>query len=184
MFNTNYSSVGISEIKEEEDTINHHQYLDTIHNEIEEQKQDSIYVAVGKSDTSMEALSWTLNNLTTHSTMLYLIHVFPQIKHIPHPLGVGMIAKNQISVEQVEIYMEQGRNKRRQFLHKFIQSCFLSKVKVDTILLGSDFVAKAILDLIPILQISNLVIAIHLKFLCKAGSIDSVGAKCCLFTVT
>ncbi|XP_058727789.1 U-box domain-containing protein 54-like isoform X1 [Vicia villosa] len=156
MFNNNYST---TEIEEEEDTIiNHHQYLDTIDNEIEEEQEDSIYVAVGKSDTSMEALSWTLNNLTTHSTMLYLIHVFPEIKHIPHPLGVGMIARNQVSAEQVEIYMEQERNKRRQLLHKFIQSCSLSKVKVDTILIESDFVAKAILDLIPILQISNLVI--------------------------
>ncbi|XP_058727797.1 U-box domain-containing protein 54-like isoform X2 [Vicia villosa] len=117
MFNNNYST---TEIEEEEDTIiNHHQYLDTIDNEIEEEQEDSIYVAV---------------------------------------VGVGMIARNQVSAEQVEIYMEQERNKRRQLLHKFIQSCSLSKVKVDTILIESDFVAKAILDLIPILQISNLVI--------------------------
>lgn len=90
MFNNNYGSTGISEIEEEENTINHHHHhLDTIDNEIEE--EDSIYVAVGKSDTSMEALSWTLNNLTTHSTMLYLIHVFPEIKHIPHPCNHSFI---------------------------------------------------------------------------------------------
>ncbi|CAK8564051.1 unnamed protein product [Lathyrus sativus] len=167
MFNNNSSAAGISEIEEEEDAINHHRrHLDTTDTEIEEQEQDSIYVAVGKSDTSMEALSWTLNNLTTHSTMLYLIHVFPEIKHIPHPLGVGMIARNQVSAEQVEVYMEQERNKRRQLLHKFIQSCSLSKVKVDTILIESDLVAKAILDLIPILQISNLVIGAN-KFLLR-----------------
>ncbi|CAL5199626.1 unnamed protein product [Lathyrus oleraceus] len=169
MFNNNYGSTGISEIEEEENTINHHHHhLDTIDNEIEE--EDSIYVAVGKSDTSMEALSWTLNNLTTHSTMLYLIHVFPEIKHIPHPLGVGMIARNQVSGEQVEIYMEQERNKRRQLLHKFIQSCSLSNVKVDTILIESDFIAKAILDLIPILQISNLVIGANKFHLRKSRS--------------
>ncbi|CAI8615892.1 unnamed protein product [Vicia faba] len=176
MFNNNYSTAGISEIEEEEDTINHHQYLDTIDNEIEqEEEEDSIYVAVGKSDTSMEALSWTLNNLTTHSTILYLIHVFPEIKHIPHPLGVGMIARNQVSAEQVEIYMEQERNKRRQLLRKFIQSCSLSKVKVDTILIESDFVAKAILDLIPILQISNLVIGANKFHLRKSRSKNGNG---------
>jgi hypothetical protein len=86
MFNHNYStSSGVCEITEEEvQTINHHQIDD---NEIEE--EECVYVAVGKSDTSMEALSWTLNNLISnrHSTnsMLYLIDVFPEIKHIPHP---------------------------------------------------------------------------------------------------
>ncbi|CAK8564496.1 unnamed protein product [Lathyrus sativus] len=168
MFNNNYGTTGISEIQEEQDIINHQHYLGRIDHEIEE--QDSIYVAVGKSDTSMEALSWTLNNLATHSTMLYLIHVFPEIKHIPHPLGVGMIARNQVSAEQVEIYMEQERNKRRQLLHKFIQSCSLSKVKVDTILIESDFVAKAILDLIPILHISNLVIGANKSHMRKSRS--------------
>lgn len=84
-----------------------------------------------------------------------------------YAVGVGTIARNQVSGEQVEIYMEQERNKRRQLLHKFIQSCSLSKVKVDTILIESDFIAKAILDLIPILQISNLVIGVnkvHLRY--------------------
>jgi hypothetical protein len=86
MFNHNYStSSGVCEITEEEvQTINHHQIDD---NEIEE--EECVYVAVGKSDTSMEALSWTLNNLISNhhstNTMLYLIHVFPEIKHIPHP---------------------------------------------------------------------------------------------------
>jgi hypothetical protein len=83
MFNHNYGTSGVCEITEEEvQTINHHQ----LDNEIEE--EECVYVAVGKSDTSMEALSWTLNNLITHhstNTMLYLIHVFPEIKHIPHP---------------------------------------------------------------------------------------------------
>ncbi|XP_045818571.1 U-box domain-containing protein 54 [Trifolium pratense] len=172
MFNHNYATAGMCEITEEEEevqtTINHHHQLD---NEIEE--EECVYVAVGKSDTSMEALSWTLNNLFTHhstNTMLYLIHVFPQIKHIPHPLGVGMIARNQVSAEQVEIYMDQERDKRRQLLHKFLHSCSISKVKVDTILIESDLVAKAILDLIPILQITNLVIGANKSNIRKSRS--------------
>ena len=50
-----------------------------------EGEEDSVYVAVGKSETSMEALTWTLKNLATPSTIVYLIHVFPEIKHIPNP---------------------------------------------------------------------------------------------------
>lgn len=47
--------------------------------------QDSVYVAVGKSESSMYALSWTLQHLVNPSTIIYLIHVFPEIKHIPSP---------------------------------------------------------------------------------------------------
>ncbi|KEH32699.1 putative aminoacyltransferase, E1 ubiquitin-activating enzyme [Medicago truncatula] len=140
--------------------------------EIEQAAESCVYVAVGKSNTSMEALSWTLTNLfpithSTNNTILYLIHVFPEIKHIPNPLGVGMVPRNQVSVEQVESYMEQEKDKRRQLLHKFLQSCSLSKVKVDTILIESDFVAKAILDLIPILQINNLIIGANKSHLIR-----------------
>lgn len=57
--------------------------------EIEQAAESCVYVAVGKSNTSMEALSWTLNNLfatdNSSNTILYLIHVFPEIKHIPNP---------------------------------------------------------------------------------------------------
>lgn len=98
--------------------------------------------------------------------LLYHIHI-KLFKDSIYAVGVGMIARNQVSAEQVEIYMEQERNKRRQLLQKFIQSCSLSKVKVDTILIESDFVAKAILDLIPILEISNLVMGankFHLRY--------------------
>ncbi|XP_057422059.1 U-box domain-containing protein 54-like isoform X2 [Lotus japonicus] len=136
----------------------------------EDEEQDSVYVAVGKGDTSMEALSWTLNNLATRSTVLYLIHVFPEIKHIPNPLGVGMIPRNQVSAEQVESYMAQERGKRRELLQKFLQSCSNSKVKGDTILIESDMVGKAILDLIPILHVRKLVIGANKVQLRKSRS--------------
>ncbi|XP_027333636.1 U-box domain-containing protein 35-like [Abrus precatorius] len=118
----------------------------------------------------MDALSWTLKNLVTHSTIIYLIHVFPEIKHIPNPLGIGMIPRNQVSAEQVESYIAQERGKRRELLQKFLQSCSTSKVKVDTILIESDLVSKAILDLIPVLQIRNLVIGANKFHLRKSKS--------------
>ncbi|KAK4259169.1 hypothetical protein QN277_005526 [Acacia crassicarpa] len=124
-----------------------------------EVEEECVYVGVGKSETSMKALSWTLKHLiTSPSTMVYLIHVFPEIKHIPNPLGIGMIPKNQVSAEQIESYESQERDKRRQLLSKFLQLCSSSQVKVDTILIESDTVAKAILELVPILNIQNLVI--------------------------
>nr|AFK34025.1 unknown [Lotus japonicus] len=164
----------VSEIEEECSTQLH---LDdgpmtTISEEKEKEgeEEEPVYVAVGKSQTSMEALSWTLNNLVTPSTTLYLVHVFPEIKHIPNPLGVGMVPKDQVSTEQVESYMAQERGKRRELLHKFIQLCSASKVKVDTILIESDLIAKAIIDLIPILQIRKLVIGTNKSQLRKLRS--------------
>lgn len=51
-----------------------------------EDEEECVYVGVGKSETSMEALSWTLNHMiTSPSTLVYLIHVFPEIKHVPNP---------------------------------------------------------------------------------------------------
>ncbi|KAJ1428635.1 UspA [Sesbania bispinosa] len=175
----NYGSTSVSEI-EEENSNSSQLYLNdgptpipipmaTISEE-ENEAEDTVYVAVGKSDTSMEALSWTLNNLVTPSTFVYLIHVFPEIKNIPNPLGVGMIPKEQVSPEQVESYMAQERGKRRELLHKFLQSCSASKVKADTILIESDFIAKAIIDLIPILQIRKLVIGANKSQLRKLRS--------------
>ncbi|KAG2407082.1 uncharacterized protein HKW66_Vig0019040 [Vigna angularis] len=159
-------SSSVCEIEEEEEK------------EEEKEEQDCVYVAVGKSNTSMHALSWTLNNLVTQSTIIFLIHVFPQIKHIPNPrfcvivmtVGVGMVPRNEVSVEQVESYVEQERGKRRELLQKFLQSCSSSKVKVDTILIESDLVAKPILDLIPILQIKTLVIGANKFHLRKSKS--------------
>ncbi|KAK7262063.1 hypothetical protein RJT34_29623 [Clitoria ternatea] len=157
---------GVSEI-EEEDCDDGPMMIPTINSQEDE---NSIYVAVGKSDTSMDALSWTLNNLATQSTLIYLIHVFPEIKHIPNPLGIGMIPRNQVSAEQVESYITQERGKRIELLQKFIQLCSTYKVQVDTILIESDLVATAILDLIPILLIKNLVIGANKLHLRKSKS--------------
>ena len=80
---------GTSEIEEESSSRQafqsrqQHGAMAAIKEEYEE--EDSVYVAVGKSETSMEALSWTLRNLVSPSTIVYLIHVFPEIKHIPSP---------------------------------------------------------------------------------------------------
>lgn len=48
--------------------------------------EDSVYVGVGKSESSMEALVWTIKHaVTSPSTVVYLVHVFPEILYIPSP---------------------------------------------------------------------------------------------------
>ncbi|XP_016487012.1 uncharacterized protein LOC107807191 [Nicotiana tabacum] len=122
-----------------------------------------VYVAVGDNnkiskESSMDALLWTLKHVVADpsSTILFLIHIYPQTKYIPTPLG--MIPISQVSAEQKENHMAQERGKRRQFLQKFFDACAATKVKVDTILIESDTEAKAILDLIPICNIRRLIL--------------------------
>lgn len=48
--------------------------------------EDNVYVAVGKSESSMDALAWTLKHVVNNrSTFVYLIHVFPELRYIPTP---------------------------------------------------------------------------------------------------
>ncbi|CAH8388848.1 unnamed protein product [Eruca vesicaria subsp. sativa] len=137
--------------------------------------EDNVYVGVGKGDSSMEALLWALANLITSSsssspsTLLFLVHVFPETHFIPYPLG--RLAKEQASQEQLEAFMSQEREKRRTLLNKFLRACSDSKVKVETVLVESDSVAKAIQDLISILNIKQLVLGIDKSNAKKAKSL-------------
>ncbi|XP_059437070.1 U-box domain-containing protein 35-like [Corylus avellana] len=119
---------------------------------------DSVFVAVGKKESrsSMDALMWTLRYLVTPSTVLHLIHVFPPIRHIPSPLG--MLPRSQVKPEMVKSYVSQERGKRKKLLQKFLDTCSTSKVKVDLQLIESDNIVKAILNLIPALNITKLVL--------------------------
>lgn len=76
------------------DFHNHHHHGSTsssYHNHSQEEgdQEDTVYVAVSSSSTSssMDALLWTLNHAILHpsSTTVFLVHVFPQIRHIPTP---------------------------------------------------------------------------------------------------
>ncbi|XP_059307068.1 uncharacterized protein LOC132058762 isoform X1 [Lycium ferocissimum] len=121
--------------------------------------RDHFYVVVGNSkmiskESSMDALLWTLDHAV--DTIVFLIHIFPQINYIPTPLG--MIPVSQVSAEHKENYMAQERGKRRLFLQEFFDASAATKVKVDTILIESDTEAKAILDLIPICNIRKLIL--------------------------
>lgn len=122
---------------------------------------DVVYVVTWKGteellSASMDALLWTLGNSLHESTMVYLVYVFPELRFIPTPLGRLPIA--QANPEQKESYLVQERRKRSEYLQKFLSLCSSSKVQVETVLIESDMEAKAILDLIPILNIKKLVL--------------------------
>ncbi|KAF3432163.1 hypothetical protein FNV43_RR26902 [Rhamnella rubrinervis] len=125
-----------------------------------EDHSDGIYVAVGKnnSKSSMDALLWTLKHaiISSSSTIVYLVHVFPVIRLIPSPLG--MLPKSKVNPRLVEKFVARERDNRRKLLQTYTEACSAAKVKVDTVLIESDMVAKALLDLIPTLNIRKLVV--------------------------
>ncbi|XP_019463159.1 PREDICTED: U-box domain-containing protein 33-like [Lupinus angustifolius] len=119
---------------------------------------DAIYVAVDDhGDSSLHALSWALKHVVTPSTTLFLIHVFPQIKFIPTPLG--KIPRSHVHPDYVNMYLTQERGKRKFVVQNFIHHlCLDSKVKVEIMLIEGDNVAKAIVDIVGTLNIRKLVI--------------------------
>lgn len=120
-----------------------------------ERGEEIVYVAVGKQAeeaTSMDALKWALCNDV--ASLVFLIHVFPEIKYIPTPckslflyvslflslthtnthspidwiMVVGKLPIGQVNPEQKYNYIAQERSKRREFLQKFLNVCSASKV--------------------------------------------------------
>ncbi|KAK7292498.1 hypothetical protein RIF29_08279 [Crotalaria pallida] len=129
-----------------------------VHN-LKDDDDDVVYVAVGNhnGESSMQALSWALkHSVTPSTTTLHLIHVFPPLNLIPTPLG--KIPRSHIHPEYVNMYLTQERGKRKLLLQKFIHLCIDSKVKVETMLIEGDNVAKAIVDIVENLNIRKLVI--------------------------
>ncbi|XP_042947528.1 U-box domain-containing protein 33-like isoform X2 [Carya illinoinensis] len=112
-----------------------------------------VYVAVGKDD--LDVLKWVLDHAVPPGARVFLVHVFPAITYIPTP--VGRLSRSQLSAEQVKVYINEEHNRRRNLLQKYIRLCNEAKVTVETMLLESNATAKAILELIPILNITNLV---------------------------
>ncbi|XP_048428948.1 U-box domain-containing protein 37-like isoform X1 [Pyrus x bretschneideri] len=72
--------------------------------------------------------------------------------------GVGMLPKNSVNTIMMENWMALERDRRRKLLHKYVDACSSAKVKTEIMLIESDTVAKAILELIPTQNIRNLVV--------------------------
>ncbi|KAF5190737.1 U-box domain-containing protein 33-like isoform x1 [Thalictrum thalictroides] len=114
---------------------------------------NNIYVAVGKDD--LHVLKWILNHAVLPGTCVYLIHVFPPVNYIPTP--VGKMLRSQASQEQVNSFLRDENTRRRNLLQKYVLLCNDAKVTVETMLIESNQTTKAILELIPVLNITMLV---------------------------
>ncbi|KAG5039602.1 hypothetical protein JHK85_012078 [Glycine max] len=102
-----------------------------------DRRVDDLYVAVGKDD--LDAVKWALD-------------------HAVSP--VGKFERSKLTQQQVGIYVNEVNNKRKDLLQKYIQMSNEAKVTAETLLLESNDTEKAILDLISILNITNIVIGI------------------------
>ncbi|KAK6276646.1 hypothetical protein POUND7_006355 [Theobroma cacao] len=115
---------------------------------------NDVYVAVGRDD--LDVLKWALDHAVSPGARVFLVHVFAPITFVRTP--VGKLSKNQLNEEQLRVYVNEENNRRKNLLAKYIRLCIDSKVTVDTMLIESNSLSKAILELIPVLNITCLVI--------------------------
>ncbi|KAI4319064.1 hypothetical protein MLD38_032711 [Melastoma candidum] len=115
-----------------------------------------VYVAVGKDD--LDVLKWAIDHCVHPGSRVFLIHVFPPITYINTP--VGRLSRSQLNQEQVRVYINEENNRRRNTLQKYIRLCADAKLDADTLLIEHKSVTKAILALIPVLNITKLVIGV------------------------
>uniref|UniRef100_A0A803L8G5 Uncharacterized protein n=1 Tax=Chenopodium quinoa TaxID=63459 RepID=A0A803L8G5_CHEQI len=119
---------------------------------VNDNKNEDVYVAVGKDD--VHVLKWVLAHAVVPGARVNLIHVSHPISSISTP--VGRLWIGQLSPEQSKIFAIEEHNKRKNLLNKYIRLCLDNKVNVDTILIESSETTKAILDLIPVLNMTSL----------------------------
>ncbi|PHT88020.1 hypothetical protein T459_10126 [Capsicum annuum] len=115
---------------------------------------NDVYVAVGKND--LHVLQWALEHAISPGIRVCLVHVFPPITYIPSP--VGKLSSSQLSKEQVQSYVNEESNRRKNLMEKYIRLCNDAKVPVDTVLVESKSPAKALLDLITVVNVTSIVI--------------------------
>ncbi|RVW33657.1 hypothetical protein CK203_092969 [Vitis vinifera] len=155
----------------------------------------------GEVRVSTDALAWTLKHAVTPSTIVYLVHVFPEIRHVATPCKLSdfwylsVLAVSMVRVE-FEGVIHCTVNPNPTPIHTFFISCINGKAskesseslaagephgtgkrqeertasewenkkeknetgEADTMLIESDMVGKAILDLIPVLNVRKLVV--------------------------
>ncbi|CAJ1943779.1 unnamed protein product [Sphenostylis stenocarpa] len=121
-----------------------------------DRRVDDLYVAVGKDD--LDVVKWALEHAVSPGSRIFLIHVSSPITSIPTP--VGRFERSKLTPQQVRLYVNEVNIKRKDLLQKYIQMSNEAKVTAETLLLESNDTGKAILDLVSILNITNLVIGI------------------------
>ncbi|RWW87860.1 hypothetical protein BHE74_00003281 [Ensete ventricosum] len=106
---------------------------------------DDVYVAVGKGSSSIVALSWALMHAATKpSSFVYLVHVFPPVHHIPTPCESAVPSSSLLLL----ILLVQ----RLPLLLFLFRQSHLLPTK------SSDQTVKAVMELIPVLDIKRLIV--------------------------
>ncbi|OIT31178.1 PREDICTED: U-box domain-containing protein 33-like [Nicotiana attenuata] len=128
----------------------------TISSKLDGGKNHDIYIVVGKKD--LHVLQWALDHAISPGVHICLVHVFPPITYFHTP--VGKLSRNQLSQEQVKVYINEENNRRKNLLEKYMSLCNDSKkgVPVDTMLVESNSPSKALLDLISVVNITSLIL--------------------------
>ncbi|KAL0356241.1 UNVERIFIED_CONTAM: hypothetical protein Sradi_4071000 [Sesamum radiatum] len=104
-----------------------------------------VYVAVGKND--LHVLKWALDHAVSPEVFFDLYLYCSSWETVKKP----------VEQRPAAVYIREESNKRKNLLEKYIRLCNESKVVVDTMLVESNASTKAILELIPVANITNLV---------------------------
>nr|GMD33002.1 U-box domain-containing protein 52-like [Ipomoea batatas]GMD36223.1 U-box domain-containing protein 52-like [Ipomoea batatas] len=114
-----------------------------------------VYVAVGKNDQHL--VQWAIDHFT--SPRIFLLHIFPPLSYVSTP--AGKLSRTHLSKEQMQVFVNEESNKRKSLLEKYIRQCNDAKIPVDTMLVESNAPSKAIIDLIAVVNITNLIIGMR-----------------------
>ncbi|XP_019181913.1 PREDICTED: U-box domain-containing protein 54-like [Ipomoea nil] len=118
-----------------------------------------VYVAVGKNDEHV--VQWAIDHFASPrpGTRIFLLHIFPSLSYISTP--AGKLSRSHLSKEQMQVFVNEESNRRKSLLEKYIRQCNDAKIPVDTMLVESNAPSKAILDLIAVVNITNLIIGMR-----------------------
>nr|GME03653.1 U-box domain-containing protein 52-like [Ipomoea batatas] len=114
-----------------------------------------VYVAVGKNDEHV--VQWAIDHFA--SPRIFLLHIFPPLSYVSTP--AGKLSRTHLSKEQMQVFVNEESNKRKSLLEKYIRQCNDAKIPVDTMLVESNAPSKAIIDLIAVVNITNLIIGMR-----------------------
>lgn len=106
--------------------------------------KDVVYVAVGETETSMDALVDSQSRPSSSR----------------RSVGAGKVPMSQVSPELADSYLAQHKSQMRQLMGRYMDKCTSYQVPADTILIESDSVATAILELTSVLKTPKLVVGI------------------------
>lgn len=119
----------------------------------EAQQPIQIAVAVGKGQSSSQALKWVLENVVPPGGLLHLLHVQAPLRYIPSPMG-NNIPVEQVSEDVANRFKMQRFMETERLLHQYKKMCDDRQVMSEVCCAEGEVVQKELVD-----QIFNLCVA-------------------------